>query len=261
MMKTAPNYRSELLNIKQAAQFLNVSEISLRRWTDAGKLSCLRIGGRRERRFRHQDLLDFLEKQASPNNAMTEIKESSSSKATQILLEGITIDYGNHLCTLYETDIGRIKLSVPFLADGLRTGDKCFLIASKLVQDEILYHLVEVYPDIDVAIKNDQLRLLEGYVTAQETYDYFENSFIKSSHNGNQYMRVLGDMAWAIDKGMGIDELMDFEMRYNHSLAKRFALVSLCQYDARKFTGTEILNALKNHEDTFKYPLSRFLGF
>ena len=37
---------TELLNIKQAAQYLNVSEISIRRWTDAGKLACLRVGGR-----------------------------------------------------------------------------------------------------------------------------------------------------------------------------------------------------------------------
>ena len=198
----------------------------------------------------------------SPTSArISDPADSPATRESRPIRSCHTIDYGNHLCTLYETDIGRIKLSVPFLADGLRTGDKCFLIASKLVQDEILHHLLKVYPDIDVAIKNDQLCLLEGYVTAQETYDYFENSFIKSSHNGNQYMRVLGDMAWAIDKGIGIDELMDFEIRYNHSLAKRFALVSLCQYDARKFAGTEILNALKNHEDTFKYPLSRFLGF
>src|SRR5207245_1260423 len=51
----------QLLNIKQAAELLNVSEISLRRWTNEGRLACRRVGGRRERRFRRQDLLDFLE--------------------------------------------------------------------------------------------------------------------------------------------------------------------------------------------------------
>jgi hypothetical protein len=33
-----------LLDISEAAQFLNVSETSLRRWTNAGALACLRIG-------------------------------------------------------------------------------------------------------------------------------------------------------------------------------------------------------------------------
>jgi len=43
---------NELLDIGQAAAFLNVSEASLRRWTNSGRLVCLRVGQRRERRFR-----------------------------------------------------------------------------------------------------------------------------------------------------------------------------------------------------------------
>src|SRR5207245_2886205 len=42
---------SDLLDIREAAAFLRVSETSLRRWTNAGRLPCLRIGGRRERRL------------------------------------------------------------------------------------------------------------------------------------------------------------------------------------------------------------------
>ncbi len=43
--------RNELLDINQAATLLKVSETSLRRWTNAGVLPCLRVGLRRERRF------------------------------------------------------------------------------------------------------------------------------------------------------------------------------------------------------------------
>src|SRR5918995_5087903 len=50
-----------LLDIEQAARFLNVSETSLRRWTNDGRLACLRVGRRRERRFRMADLLAFVE--------------------------------------------------------------------------------------------------------------------------------------------------------------------------------------------------------
>lgn len=251
----------ELLNIKQAARILNVSEISIRRWTDAGKLSCLRIGGRRERRFKRQDLFDFLEEQTRSDPEIKEVRSIEDGKSTKILLEGIVIDYSNHLCSLYETDIGRVKLSVPFLADGLRTGDKCFLIASKQIQDDILHSLKEVYPDTKSAIKNARLVLSEGMTSGRDLYDYFEQQFLESTRHGDHYIRVLGDMAWAIDKGMNFDNLMDFEIRYNHSLAKKFAVVSLCQYDARRFSGTEILGALKSHEDTFQFPLSRFIGF
>lgn len=252
---------TDLLNIKQAAKFLNVSEISIRRWTDAGKLACLRIGGRRERRFKQQDLTDFLEVQSQTEPSARDVKSIEDGKVTKIFLEGVAIDYGNHLCSLYETDIGRIKLSVPFLADGLRAGDKCFLIATKSTQDDILKHLSEVYPDTQSAIAESRLILSDGMTGSGEFYDYLEQHFLQASRRGDQRMRVLGDMAWAIEKGMDTDDLMDFEMHYNHSLAKSFAVVSLCQYDSRKFTGTDIVKALKSHEDTFKFPLSRFIGF
>ncbi len=252
---------TDLLNIKQAAQFLNVSEISIRRWTDSGKLSCLRIGGRRERRFKQQDLTNFLEVQSRSELDVRGVKGVADDKVTKIFLEGIAIDYGNHLCSLYETDIGRVKLSVPFLADGLRAGDKCFLVATKATQKVILDALSETYPATSSDIANSRLILSDGMTTSDGFYDYLEHHFLQSSRQGDQYMRVLGDMAWAIDMGMSTDDLMSFEMRYNHSLAKKFAVVSLCQYDSRKFTGTEIVKALKTHEDTFQFPLSRFVGF
>ena len=53
----------DLLDVKRAAAFLGVSETSLRRWTNSGQLACLRVGGKRERRFRRADLLAFVETQ------------------------------------------------------------------------------------------------------------------------------------------------------------------------------------------------------
>jgi len=36
-----------LLDIKDAAGFLNVSAMTIRRWTNSGKLNCYRVGGKR----------------------------------------------------------------------------------------------------------------------------------------------------------------------------------------------------------------------
>lgn len=249
------------MNVKQAAQFLNVSEISIRRWTDAGRLSCMRIGGRRERRFRQQDLAEFLEIQSGTRRATAGIGGADTANSKNLLLEGVAIDYGNHLCSLYETDVGRVKLSVPFLADGLRAGDRCFLVASRPTQEIILHDLAEICPDTGAAIDDSRLVVSEGESTSGDLYDYFERQFLESTRRGSQCMRVVGDMAWALDKGISVDDLMDFEMRYNHALAKKFPVVSLCQYDARKFSGTAIVSALKSHKDTFKFPLSRFVGY
>lgn len=48
-----------LLDVKDAAAFLNVSEMTIRRWTNSGRLKCYRLGGRRDRRFQKSDLDEF----------------------------------------------------------------------------------------------------------------------------------------------------------------------------------------------------------
>src|SRR5260370_30366597 len=53
---------NSLLNTREAAQFLRVSEASIRRWSDSGLLPARRVGRRRERRFAPSDLREFLGK-------------------------------------------------------------------------------------------------------------------------------------------------------------------------------------------------------
>lgn len=255
MKKDSAN--QQLLNIKQAAGLLNVSEISLRRWTDSGRLRCYRLGGRRERRFQRDDLLAFME---GSKGREADVSAAPPGAAAGVTIEGLPVAYGNHLCSLYETDLGRIKLSVPFLVEGLRSGDRCFLIAGSQAQAHILEHVASVYADLQQALASGRLVPCDGRSTGQEMLDFLESRFVLATRSGSQNLRVLGDMAWAIASGISMAELMQFEMHYNHSLARRFAVVSLCQYDTREFAGTTILNALRQHEDTFKFPLNRFIG-
>src|SRR5579864_639885 len=48
------------LTIAEAAEFLHVSQTSLRRWSNSGRLRSFRVGGRNERRFLIEDLLAFM---------------------------------------------------------------------------------------------------------------------------------------------------------------------------------------------------------
>jgi len=52
--------KQRFLTIAEAAAFLHVSETSLRRWTNSGRLRSFRVGGRNERRFLMDDLLAFM---------------------------------------------------------------------------------------------------------------------------------------------------------------------------------------------------------
>ena len=106
--------REDLLDIKQAAQFLNVSETSLRRWTNDGRLACFRVGRKRERRFRRADLVAFLETQPVE---------------------------GSHRCGLYQSDQGGAAQAAAFLGEGLGPRTISYVVATPPARERILAQL------------------------------------------------------------------------------------------------------------------------
>src|SRR5207247_2395297 len=101
---------SELLDIAQAAALLRVSEASLRRWTNGGRLPCRRIGGRRERRFRRADLMAFLEGDAGETPA-------------------------RHVCAFYASDLGRTRQAADLIGKRLDAGSVCILTAQRRARE------------------------------------------------------------------------------------------------------------------------------
>jgi len=142
----------DLLDIKQAAQFLNVSETSLRRWTNSGGLACLRVGRKRERRFRRADLLAFAEQQPAGAPA------------------------GMHLCGMYASELSRAKLAAQFLSQGFHPGGVNFLAAAPAARDEIVVDLERRRPSLPADIEAGRLVLIETPPAweAQACHDYWD---------------------------------------------------------------------------------------
>src|SRR2546430_2927434 len=115
----------ELLDLAQAAEFLHVSPMSLRRWTSSGRLPCFRVGGRRERRFRRADLLALLERSGEPVRAPPA---------------------AGHLCGLYTSMAARERWAAAFLAEGLEAGGTCFLAAEAGGRERVLAPLARDWP-------------------------------------------------------------------------------------------------------------------
>jgi len=247
----------ELLDIVQAAQFLQVSETSLRRWTNAGRLTCLRVGRRRERRFRRADLLAFLEHQ--PAQDRSDAPPSSPSHPAQTVIDGVAYALGTHLCGLFASDVSRIKQVIAFLEDGLRPGTVCFYSAPEEAREEVLGHLEQNRPSLRSDIAAGRLVLSEYIPSPSAQLEYWDSSMRTALRAGAHSFRIVGDL-----RGLGPDVpdegLFEYEAGYEELIAKRFPLVTLCQYDVRQFSGVTILKALKLHRDTFRYPTDLVLG-
>src|SRR5690242_13155121 len=109
------------LNTEEAARYLGVSAASVRRWSDQGLLTVQRMGRRGARRFAKADLNRFRGRDARAS--------AVPARADGVSIGSLWLPMHAHLATFYSTDTGRLRLTLPFLADGIKAGDPCFLVA------------------------------------------------------------------------------------------------------------------------------------
>jgi DNA-binding MarR family transcriptional regulator len=153
----------------------------------------------------------------------------------------------NHVCGLCDSDASLQKLLVAFLAQGLKRGDQCLLLAPAGTQKEVLAAL-------NYRRKTDgQLVVSDGHSSADAQYAFLK-SVAHESRQAGRTMCVAADMSWSVAKSLRFEALLDTERRFD-TLAERWSLKGLCLYDARKFSSDDFLHAAKSHRDNSQHPI------
>ena len=233
-----------------AAAYLGVSEASVRRWADSGVLSVQRVGRRRARRFAEEDLLRL--KALGRMIGETTTGGSNPPPAARPLQEGAH----DHFATFFDSDAGRLRLTLPFLREGLLAGQRCFLVASKSVAAEYVEALAI---DLPTAVETGALTIRPGVgFSAREAIAGWERLWWEALGVGASGIRVVGEMA-SYEGFADENEMLDYEVAYD-SLAKRHPVQTLCQYDVRRFSGETIMGVLKAHPDLFSRRIVDFLA-
>ena len=244
----------KLLTTREAARFLRASEASLRRWADAGLLPASRVGRRRARRFKEVDLLRFMgPSQGGPSPAITGLPHA-------IALEGMAIGLGSHLGSFFSTDGGRFRLGLPFLRDGIQSGQPCLLNALPDDREQYVRALQRESVDVDAAERDGLLTMLTfGSVSPEEFIAGLERVFIDVMRRRPGPFRFLGEPVAGLTSMQSVKAFLTLE-HHCGALAKRFPMVMLCAYDVRAFDGPTLLECLKLHHDTFAHELGYFLS-
>jgi len=172
----------------------------------------------------------------------------------EMTAEPVAAIHGNHLCGIYGTDAGRLDLAVPFLLEGLEKKSVCFLVAPSDVLKDVAREMKEKRPSLDSDIKAGRLILTEHQKTPAAQCRYFEIAMKKAEDEGVESFRVVGDM-WGLRLLVSASEMVELELGFESLIVPNYPVMALCAYDARKFTGIELLDALKDHADTYKFPL------
>ncbi|MDO9264853.1 MAG: MEDS domain-containing protein [Desulfosalsimonadaceae bacterium] len=218
-----------LLNIKEAALFLNVSEMSIRRWTNQGVLKCYRVGGKRERRFYMRDLQDFL-------------KASRSQTPRPLGSCEPRLSDGDHVTHFYSGKKEGLDFSVTYVLAGLKRGERVLVVLPPERHQGVIAALELQYPSTGRDIGEGRIIFSEGKDSPEEMIRYL-GDFVTNAEK----FRVLGDMFWSIRKGWDLDALSALEQA--PALGHPFRNgVLVCQYGLEEFSGAYIMMAAEAHE-------------
>jgi hypothetical protein len=170
-----------------------------------------------------------------------------------ITINGLQAQPGDHICAFYRGRDERDRVVVPYLQQGLRSGDVCICITGGTDHRRLERSLLAGSTDGD----RDRLRMFD----AEDTYlaggsfsadrmltfwgDMGRTTFDEEGHT---FARAASDMSWAEKVLIGplIDDFMGYEVQATR-YARAYPQVALCLYDLDKFRGDVIIPVLKVH--------------
>lgn len=222
---------NELLDIQQAATFLKVSQTSLRRWTNAGLLACLRVGGRRERRFRRADLLAFMEHHGGSETARADHQ----------------VEAATQLVCFHATDAERSRQAVRLLAEALERGTRSYLVSSGTSRRDVLASLTLLRSTLTADLNQGRLRENDYAANVEQQLTFWDHAIKQAIIDGAGSLCFVSD----VTEHFPAMELASYEHRF-HALidASEVTVQSLCAYDVQRLSGVDLTLILLQHPDT-----------
>jgi hypothetical protein len=175
------------------------------------------------------------------------------SDAVALGLNGISIPPGSHICALFRGIQERDQVMVPFLAEGLRVGDKCTCIIDDGVEDVRRALAADAggpahtnHGSVEIR-SSKETYLRRGAFSTQEMLDFWDDSVGAAlNEHGFPFVRSAGETTWTLKELPGLHDFMTYEAELNRFLP-RYPQVIMCLYDLDRFGGQVLVDILKTH--------------
>ncbi|HEY2522308.1 MAG TPA: MEDS domain-containing protein [Streptosporangiaceae bacterium] len=163
-----------------------------------------------------------------------------------------SVPAGSHICAFYSDSATRDKIVMPFLAQGLRTGEKCICVLASLGPTEVLARLGH-HVDLGLPVESGQLELATpadaylrtGKFVPDDMLNYWKDAATAAEAADYGFARAAGEMPRELD-GAARREFMRYEARLTKFVAG-LPEVILCLYDLRLSGGEVLMDVLRTH--------------
>lgn len=247
----------QLLTIEEAAQYLNVSKTSLRRWTKSEKLPCIRIGARQERRFYKSELDKFLivadrspEPFVAAGTEALNIAGETSAQGDAVAPNAI-----RHLALYFHDRDELWRLFRPYVADHLSVGAPFLYIHDKNSRKDALKRIRSEGWDPDLLIENGLLKLLapaetylrSGTFIPARMIDFMEAAILNWRACGHDKILLSGEVTSYLSASPDEEGMIEYEYLLNDMLRRYPQVTIVCHYDLHRLSGAAALGGWCSH--------------
>lgn len=244
-----------LLTIDEAARYLSVSKSSLRRWTRLGKLVCSRVGARRERRFRREDLDRVLHPDVAAPTTLASTPGLPLIEPLAALAAAAEHGVPRHVALHFRDRDELWRLFRPYVLEHANRQQPILYVHEENSRTDVLARLRGEGLNPKEMLAQGLLRLLvpaeaylrSGSFSPQRMIDFMEGAILDRRAAGHEAMLISGEMTWCLSGAPGVEGMIEYEARLNDLLARYPRVTIVCHYDMQRLNGDITLGALCSH--------------
>jgi hypothetical protein len=171
-----------------------------------------------------------------------------------ISLAGSQLGETRHVCAFFSNDEEEYRVLLPFIRDGLKSGDKVVHVLNPEQRPDHLQHLAAAGIDAEAAQQNGQLEhrtntdvyLPDGRFDQNRMLEVFEQMASGNAPGGFPLSRICCRMDWAVEDRSHVDNVIEFESRVN-DVWRRHDDAVICTYHLGQFGGDAVIDIMRTH--------------
>src|ERR1700678_1573865 len=176
------------------------------------------------------------------------------SVSAPISLAGSQLRETRHVCAFFNNDEEEYRVLLPFIKDGLTSGDKAVHVLNPEQHQDHLQRLTAAGINPAVAQQSGQLELRtntevylpDGRFDQDRMLEVFEQLASGNAKGGFPLSRICCRMDWAVEDRSHVDDVIEFESRVN-DVWRRHDDAVICTYHLGQFGGDAVIDIMRTH--------------
>jgi MEDS: MEthanogen/methylotroph, DcmR Sensory domain len=208
---------------------------------------------------------------------MKSSSHGSQGSGDAIRFAGSVLGDVRHVCGFFRNADEEYQLLMPFIKEGFERGEKAFHVVDPKLQSQHLRRLAAAGIDVKKAAQLGQLELYDwnqayfpdGRFDQKRMLAMWDDVFLKAQHQGFPLTRLLAHMEWSLEDRDGVNDLVEYESRFNQ-LHQGSQNPVVCAYELGRYPGDVVVDILRTHpmiiiggvlqENPFFVPPDEFLA-